>query len=70
MTIKDLRISNYMTQREFAKQLEVSQSAVNKCEQQNFKISKKTTKKIDELFFLQRINKDAYSFDLGADFIG
>ena len=70
MTIKDLRITSCMTQREFAKELEVSQSAVNKWEQQNCRISKKTVKKIDELFYLQRVNENAYSFDIGAKYIG
>lgn len=70
MTTKDLRLLNYMTQREFAKKLEVSQSAVNKWEQQNCRISKKTIEKMDEIFYLKRLTNEAYSFDIGAKFIG
>lgn len=66
MTIKELRETNNLSQREFAKLIGVTQAAINKWERQEVKLSQENQDKIDSVFGLKRTNKRATSQDLGV----
>lgn len=66
MTIKELRESNNLSQREFAEMIGVTQAAINKWEHQNVKISIENQNRIDMIFGLKRKTLRATSFDLGV----
>lgn len=66
MTIKELRLSNNLSQREFAKLIGVTQAAINKWERQEVKLSQENQEKIDEVFGLNRDTLRATSFNLGV----
>lgn len=66
MTIKELRLSNNLSQREFAKLIGVTQAAINKWERQEVKLSQENQEKIDEVFGLNRDTVRATSFNLGV----
>jgi DNA-binding XRE family transcriptional regulator len=66
VTIKDLRIMNNMSQRDFAKMVGVSQTAVYKWEKEEVKLSDENIQTIDRIFGLNRGIKKATSFDLGV----
>lgn len=65
MTIKQLRTINNLTQRDFAKLIGVSQTAVYLWEKTDTKLTDKHTEAIDNTFGFKRGIKKASSFDLG-----
>lgn len=66
MTIKELRKLNNMSQREFAKLVGVTQTAVYLWEREDVKLSDENSGTIDKLFGFKRGIKKATSFDLGV----
>lgn len=67
MTIKDLRQNNGYNQREFAKLLDVTQTAVYKWELRDVKLRKGVQDKIREVFGYKKDNYKATSFDIGTN---
>lgn len=66
MTIKDLRLSNNLSQKEFGKLIGVTQAAVYKWENKDIKLSKQNQDNIDKIFNLKRKTLRATSQDLGV----
>ena len=64
MTIKELRKSNNLSQKEFGRIIGVTQ-AVNKWEHNDVKLSQENQDKIDKIFGLKRAMTRATSQDLG-----
>lgn len=65
MTIKQLRVMNGYTQRDLAKILGVSQTAVYKWELKETKFNIKIARKIKEKFGYSKDNGEMTSYDLG-----
>ena len=66
MTIKELRQSNNLSQKEFGEIIGVTQAAVNKWEHNDIKLDKENQDKIDNIFNLKRKTLRATSQDLGV----
>ena len=67
MTIKDLRLKNNLSQKEFGDLIGVTQAAVYKWENKDIKLSKSNQDKIDKIFVLKRKNNiRATSQNLGV----
>ncbi len=67
MTIKDLRLKNNLSQKEFGSLIGVTQAAVYKWENRNVKLSKNNQDAIDKVFGLKRNNtKRVTSQNLGV----
>lgn len=66
MTIQQLRRMNNYTQRDLAKILEVSQTAIYKWELRETKFNKKVKDKIKEKFGYSKLDGTMTSYDLGT----
>lgn len=66
MTIQQLRRMNNYTQRDLAKILEVSQTAIYKWELRETKFNKKVKEKIKEKFGYSKLDGTMTSYDLGT----